>query len=292
MAFLEYRDECRLVYQNAPSDVHQRGALRHGGEVIRTDHLLRLGCVWCGQHQEVGPGEELRQPFRAVEFVRVHGRGIGPAWVPFDAQHPHAEGPGHAAHLLAHRAVTDDQHRPAFQVRTGKPLPVFGSLCVDHGEHASYVPEHAHDGELCEGAGVHTAGRCERRLRHARRVSHAAHELSDAGAGRLDPPDSGRDLGKVLEVGLVEVEENGGPGHMGSPAGFLFIAALDLPALVVRGVARRAEEGGLVDDLGPGGSVADARDVLVFQPARDEDDLVHVYPPKTPRMTCAMKYPA
>ena len=58
-------------------------------------------------------------------------------------------------------------------------------------------------------------------LRHAHVVAHALDELADTGAGRLNPAHVRRQLGQVLAVGEVEIEENIGRGQQLAPAGLL-----------------------------------------------------------------------
>ncbi len=80
-------------------------------------------------------------------------------------------------------------------------------------------------------------------------ISLPGNQLADPGAGELDPPHVGGELGELVLVRAIEVEEDAGSGEELAPHALVRTAPPQLRAYVVARVPGAGQQVGLVDDL-------------------------------------------
>ena len=264
---LQGSNQRRLVHRRTAADVDEENALLHQGEFLGADHLLAVRRVRDDHHDHVRLRQHRAQLARGVHPVDVRD---GRRRV-LDPNHPHAKGRAQPRRLGPNFPQPDDPGRLAPQVGRGKALPVMGTLARLQVREPAKVVENAHQAELGQRRRMHPARRRKNRVGHAHVIPHALDKLADARARRLHPAHVGRNLGQILPVCLVEVEEDVRLCQQLTPARLLLGAARQGRARVVGRIPRRPQQLGFVDDLQPRIHPADLLDIFLFKITRNQE---------------------
>ena len=242
-------DQSGFVDERAARHVDDNGSRGEQGELGRPDQLLRFGRVGSRQYDVLGAAEGRVELIERVEGLEVKRSGLDPGHTTLHADGPHSESPRHASHFLPNRAYPHDGETPIRQIARGEAHPPTFSLIGKHLRDLPPEHENGHQGVLGQRYRMDPTGRREHRCGHSLRISMSGHELADAGAGRLDPPKRGRELGQVLQVSSVEIEQHLRLGEQRHPTPLVPLRTLERMPDMVRCIAGRRKQARLVHDL-------------------------------------------